>query len=115
MLGDRGHLSNAQAADLLREVVKRSPAGRLQHLVQLHLSRQCNRPAMAADAARVALAELQAAVRVHTARQHEVGPSLTVGGALAAVKRRVLERRERKKTESAVNGQPLLPGWEESA
>src|SRR5439155_251537 len=59
VLGDRGHLSNAQAADLLREVVKRWHTGRLQHLVQLHLSRQCNRPAMAVDAARVALEELQ--------------------------------------------------------
>src|SRR5260370_1255733 len=37
VLGDEGHLSNAQAAGLLREVVRLSEPGRLRHLVQLHL------------------------------------------------------------------------------
>jgi ribonuclease BN (tRNA processing enzyme) len=53
-LGDHGHLSNAQAADLLREVLRLSPRGRLRHLVQLHLSRDCNRPELALAAARLA-------------------------------------------------------------
>jgi phosphoribosyl 1,2-cyclic phosphodiesterase len=41
-----GHLSNAQAAKLLGEIVKRSGAGRLRHLVPLHLSQDCNCPDM---------------------------------------------------------------------
>src|SRR5262245_379960 len=47
VLGDEGHLSNEQAALLLREVLRRSPPNRLRHLVQLHLSRECNRPVLA--------------------------------------------------------------------
>src|SRR5262249_8994300 len=35
VLGDYGHLSNEQAADLVRAVLDRSPDGRLHHLVQL--------------------------------------------------------------------------------
>jgi phosphoribosyl 1,2-cyclic phosphodiesterase len=111
VLGDRGHLSNAQAADLLREVLRRSQPGRLRHLVQLHLSRQCNRPAMAVDAARVVLGELQAEVEIHTAQQDEAGPSLAVGGVVGARRRRSGGRR---KTNGVATGhhQPLLPGWE---
>src|SRR5258705_385728 len=40
VLGDDGHLSNAQAAELVRAVMARSAAGRLRHVVQLHLSRE---------------------------------------------------------------------------
>lgn len=69
VLGDRGHLSNEQAACLLREVLARSAPGRLQHLVQLHLSRQCNRPELAAQAARTVLADLGSKTQVHTAAQ----------------------------------------------
>jgi phosphoribosyl 1,2-cyclic phosphodiesterase len=111
VLGDRGHLSNVQAADLLREVLRRSQPGRLRHLVQLHLSRQCNRPAMAVDAARVVLGELQADVAVYTAKQEEAGPSLTVGNAVSAKRR----RRSLRRKAGAANTmffQPLLPGWE---
>ena len=48
VLGDEGHLSNAQGASLLRAVLARSEPGRVRHLVQLHLSRECNRPTLAA-------------------------------------------------------------------
>jgi phosphoribosyl 1,2-cyclic phosphodiesterase len=113
VLGDRGHLSNAQAADLLREVLQRSQPGRPQHLVQLHLSRQCNRPAMAVDAARVVLAEMQVELEIHTARQDEVGPSLTVADALSGPKRRTSgQRKQKKPVGPATHLQPLLPGWE---
>jgi phosphoribosyl 1,2-cyclic phosphodiesterase len=94
VLGDRGHLSNSQAADLLREVLKRSRPGLPRHLVQLHMSRHCNRPNMAVDAARVVLEELQAEVEIHTAQQNIAGPMLTIGKA----KRHL---------------QPLLPGWDQ--
>ncbi len=48
VLGDNGHLSNVQAAALVRAVLARSTVGRVRHLVQLHLSRDCNRPALCA-------------------------------------------------------------------
>lgn len=44
--GDRGHLSNDQAADLLA----RARGARLQHLVAAHLSETNNRPALAREA-----------------------------------------------------------------
>jgi phosphoribosyl 1,2-cyclic phosphodiesterase len=76
VLGDEGHLSNDQAAGLLREVLRRSRPGRLRHVVQLHLSRDCNRPALAAAAARAVLGELAWAGEVHTACQDEVAPTI---------------------------------------
>jgi hypothetical protein len=79
VLGDGGHLSNGQAASLLREVLRRSPPGRLQHLVQLHLSRECNLPNIASGSARSVLDELAPRVQVHTARQDVPGPALLVG------------------------------------
>lgn len=49
--GERGHLSNAQAAGLLRAVDR----ARLQHLVLTHLSEKNNTPALAREAACEAL------------------------------------------------------------
>ena len=51
VLGNRGHLSNAQGADLVRAVVSRSRPGRLRSLVLLHLSEQCNCPDLARETA----------------------------------------------------------------
>ena len=70
VLGDEGHLSNDQAAALVRAVLARSTPGRLRHLVQLHLSGECNKPALAKAAGRGAV---PAGVRVHTAEQHRAG------------------------------------------
>jgi ribonuclease BN (tRNA processing enzyme) len=108
VLGDHGHLSNVQAAALLREVLQRSAPGRLRHLVQLHLSRDCNRPALAAEAARLALAERAEAIEVHTASQDEPGPTLHLGAAAARARRS--PRRRPARTEAAC--QPWLPGLE---
>ena len=47
VLGDEGHLSNDQATGLLREVLRRSTK-HPRHIVQLHLSRECNHPGLAA-------------------------------------------------------------------
>jgi phosphoribosyl 1,2-cyclic phosphodiesterase len=76
VLGDEGHLSNDQAAALVRTVLARSTAGRLRHLVQLHLSQDCNRPALAREAARIVLDELSKDTHLHTARQDSPGPAL---------------------------------------
>jgi len=67
VMGSRGHLSNRQAADFLKRLLARSQPGRLAHLIQLHLSRQCNTPDLAHAGARRALAEMRRDARIHTA------------------------------------------------
>jgi phosphoribosyl 1,2-cyclic phosphodiesterase len=111
VLGDAGHLSNAQAAALVRAVLERSTAGRLRHLVQLHLSRDCNRPALARQAARTLLDELGLAVEIHTAQQNEPGSSLSLHAALRAHR---LRRSPRRRTLGDKTAQPLLPGLEDT-
>lgn len=78
VLGDAGHLSNAQAAAMLREVLRQSEPGRLRHVVQLHLSRDCNRPELAVDAARACLNGQGASVKVHVAHHTIPGPHLSL-------------------------------------
>jgi phosphoribosyl 1,2-cyclic phosphodiesterase len=78
VLSDMGHLSNHQAASLVREVARLSITGRLQRLVQLHLSSECNRPALAIEAARTVLAEQGVAIHVHTAFQDRTSPTFHV-------------------------------------
>src|SRR5919201_3395375 len=110
VLGDEGHLSNEQAADLVRAVLLRSPAGRLQHLVQLHLSRDCNRPSLAQKVARAVLAELATAARLHTAHQDVPTPALDVGAPPAPARAPRGVRAPRRLPE---HDQRWLPGLEE--
>lgn len=79
VLGDRGHLSNAQAADLLSAILERSTPGRLAHLVQLHLSEDCNRPELAEAAAQKVLDRLDIALAIHTTDRRRGGPSISLG------------------------------------
>ncbi len=79
ILGDDGHLSNEQAAALLSAVLARSPVGRLRHLVQLHLSRDCNRPDLARAAAGLVRDAHPAPFEIHTARQDAPGTTLHLG------------------------------------
>ncbi len=65
--GPRGHLSNAQAADLLAALAH----PRLQHVWLAHLSRRNNRPELAVAAARDALSGSR--VEFVVAMQDEVG------------------------------------------
>lgn len=76
VLGDAGHLSNKQAAELLREILHRSEAGRVRHVVQLHLSRDCNRPELALMAAHEALNGSAHRTEIHSTSQYCVGPCL---------------------------------------
>lgn len=69
VLSDDGHLSNEQAAALVAAVKRRSSPHKVHRLVQLHLSRQCNRPELARLAARRVLDELGADATIHTAEQ----------------------------------------------
>jgi phosphoribosyl 1,2-cyclic phosphodiesterase len=110
VLGDHGHLSNEQAADLVREVLRRSTPGRLQHLVQLHLSRECNRPELARVAAGAVVQGLPAPVEVHTASQDEPGRTLLLGGAgFGRVRTPVRTARRVRKVPTP---HPVLPGFE---
>jgi phosphoribosyl 1,2-cyclic phosphodiesterase len=76
VLGDKGHLSNAQAAELTRAVAR---SGGLQTLVQLHLSRDCNRPDLAATAGRAALGRDAPAAELITASQFHPTPIIQLG------------------------------------
>ena len=94
VLGERGHLSNDQAADLVMHVLRRTEPGRTRHLVLLHLSRQCNHPRLAQGAAREAIAKHGRGIAVHVTYQNTHGPVLTTGRRATAPLQR------------------LLPGWE---
>lgn len=73
--GDAGHLSNEQAAQMLRWMASEH----LHTLVLAHLSQHNNRPELALEAAQGVLATLGLAhVRVLVASQHEVGENLEV-------------------------------------
>ena len=69
VLSDTGHLSNRQAAEFARAVAARSGPGFPSHLVQLHLSKDCNHPFLAESAGRNALADLNPSAVVVTAKQ----------------------------------------------
>jgi phosphoribosyl 1,2-cyclic phosphodiesterase len=101
VLGDHGHLSNCQAAAFLRAVASRG-SGRLRHVVQLHLSNDCNRPALAKQAAKDALTEMGVEARVHTAAQHAPLKTINVSAGWAR------GRSPRPATPRAA--QSLLPG-----
>jgi phosphoribosyl 1,2-cyclic phosphodiesterase len=108
VLGDDGHLSNEQAVAFVREVLRRSSPGRVGHLIQLHLSRQCNRPALALAAARAALRGLKWTGTVLTAHQDRPCSTFHLGGP--TIRRRKAAPR-RGPTRSG-DSQQLLPGVE---
>ncbi len=78
VLGDMGHLSNKQAAELTATIAGRSGEGFPSHLVQLHLSKDCNKPELAAVAGREALVALNPATEVITARQDVAAKAITL-------------------------------------
>jgi phosphoribosyl 1,2-cyclic phosphodiesterase len=81
VLGDHGHLSNEQGAALFAEVLRHSTPGRVQHLVQLHLSRECNFAELAHAAAAKVLRRLSQGVEIHTTVQGHAGPTVVLGAA----------------------------------
>jgi phosphoribosyl 1,2-cyclic phosphodiesterase len=111
VLGDEGHLSNDQAAALLREVLRRSTPGRLRYLVQLHLSRDCNRRELAAAAAEAVFAEMQQTCAVHTASQVVPSECFQLGEPAGKVRRpRPRAAAPRRPARPKWPGQPELPG-----
>jgi phosphoribosyl 1,2-cyclic phosphodiesterase len=113
VLSARGHLSNVQAVGLLKEAVRRSRPGRLKHVVQLHLSRDCNRPALAAGSVRAVFPEADCRFLLHTSSQFQ--PMRVVMGHNLRVPppRRQPEWRQQPAPIRASVVQPWLPGMEE--
>lgn len=79
VLGDQGHLSNRQAADSLRRLAESSCNFQLKQIVQLHLSHQCNRPALAAATAEKILHQHKHKIGVYTAMQDRSSAVFEVG------------------------------------
>ena len=110
VLGDLGHLSNRQAAELTAAVAERSGEGFPGSLVQLHLSKDCNKPELAAVAGREALVALAPAAEVITAKQDVAAKYVVLsrrpnsaGRAVPRVTRQAAKRR---------TVQPSLPGFD---
>ena len=109
VLSDSGHLSNEQAGELAAAIVSRSGDKRPSHLVQLHLSRHCNKPELALRAGRAALAGLN--TEIITARQDRTAPSIPLAPASSpTVKKAETSRPSWTAGRSVV--QPLLPGFD---
>ena len=81
VLSDSGHLSNRQAAEMTRTIAALSGSSLPHHLVQLHLSKDCNHPHLAEAAGRNALTDLNPAISVITARQDIAARSIMLNRA----------------------------------
>jgi phosphoribosyl 1,2-cyclic phosphodiesterase len=110
VLGDDGHLSNEQAAALLGTVLARSTEGRLKHVVQLHLSQDCNRPALARKAAHTILSALPTRVELHTASQDVPGSTLHLHPTQGKAQRSGPRQRRSARPASP---HPWLPGLDQ--
>jgi ribonuclease BN (tRNA processing enzyme) len=105
VLSDCGHLSNMQAAEFVRRLLVQADPGPT-HLIQLHLSRECNRPTLAQSAARAVLAKANRDINLHTASQDQAGPVLTID----PIQRRVIRRTNGPARALQRLTQPSLPG-----
>lgn len=110
VLSDMGHLSNKQAAELTAAIAGRSGEGFPAHLVQLHLSKDCNKPELAAVAGREALVVLNPAAEVITARQDTPAKTIVLSRRPNSGNRavpRVVKPVPKRRTI-----QPMLPGFD---
>jgi phosphoribosyl 1,2-cyclic phosphodiesterase len=114
VLGDSGHLSNHQAAQVTTAIASRSGAGFPSHVVQLHLSRECNRPELANAAGRNSLAGLNPLSEVITARQNVAAKSISLSRNPNAANRTAARNPTAPCPVPAprVRFQPSLPGFE---
>lgn len=106
VLGNDGHLSNDQAAEFTQQIARSSRANGLLHLVQLHLSKDCNKPELAQQAARLALAEYAPTATVTTATQFAPTNPILLTDATISPGRRTANSSSRQSV------QPTLPGLE---
>jgi len=110
VLGDEGHLSNRQAAEFTRAVAARSGPGFPSHLVQLHLSRDCNHPFLAEAAGRNALTDLNPSAVVLTAKQDAPARSVALARRPDAAARHAA--RSVVPFPARPPARPVLPGFE---
>ena len=109
VLGSRGHLSNRQAAEFTRRVALGSGPPRLETLVQLHLSRECNTRLLASQTALDVFNRMDRPAAVVTARQD--APSNRISLADGAGPVRVV--RSATSIQTATRAvQPRLPGFD---
>lgn len=113
VLSDCGHLSNEQAGALAAAIAERSGARQPEHLVQLHLSRECNRPELAVKAGHAALAGLCPEIELTTARQEVAARSIALARRnglpqLATGAARLIKSLPQRGNLS----HPVLPGFE---
>jgi hypothetical protein len=111
-LGDWGHLSNRQAAELVRSILKRSSRDRVGHLVLLHLSEQCNRPELAIHEAREVVQDTGRRILIHAAGQTPAHPNLILSTQRTALPAHQAARRLRvsSMTQATNSATAFLPG-----
>lgn len=102
VLGKHGHLSNDQAAQLVQHILALSRPGRLKHLVQLHLSRDCNHPDLAVSSVRAILDGCGHQVALITADQDVATPRMHINP-------RIVEQGESPDSSAELEGNPPLP------
>lgn len=112
VLSDCGHLSNIQAAELTAAVAAKSGAGFPSYLVQLHLSRECNRPELASAAGRSALATFNPRTEVITARQDMAAKPISLSRKPTATNRTAACTTTTSVSIPRVRIQPSLPGFD---
>ena len=108
-LGNEGHLSNLQAAALVKAVLQKSDSDRLKCVVALHLSQECNRPSLASATTRHVLTAMNSDARILTASQDLVTTPVHLGEAKP--KRRRANRRSGGARRRKHNDHPRLPGF----
>jgi phosphoribosyl 1,2-cyclic phosphodiesterase len=111
VLGERGHLSNHQAAALVADIFQRGGGQRLLHLVLLHLSQECNKPELAATVAQTLASQFAPHLHVHAARQDQPSPRFTLGQPAAPAAAGARSSRGRTRRTSHATGS-YLPGME---
>jgi phosphoribosyl 1,2-cyclic phosphodiesterase len=109
VLSDSGHLSNEQAAELAAAIARRSGDSPPGHLVQLHLSRECNRPELARRAGQAGLTGLAPGIEITTASQLSAARSIPLTARVPGARRDSGHRIERSFQPFV---QPALPGFE---
>jgi phosphoribosyl 1,2-cyclic phosphodiesterase len=115
VLGDQGHLSNRQAADLTQRIVLRSGSRYPQTLVQLHISRECNTPDLAFRAGREVFRRMECPVEIITARQDLPSPRIELCRKVGVKPPKFVPSSfVRRSTQPRLPGfdlEPDAPGW----
>lgn len=113
VLSDLGHLSNGQAAELTRAIAAQSAEGFPSQVIQLHLSRECNRPELAEAAGRSSLLSVNPAAEVITARQDRAGKPVALELKPGRLRRSAARTIAPAPPLSRSRLQPSLPGFDD--